>query len=118
MGNCRPRRTDRQAPDPRRARHPGQRDRSGRTDEALGLLGAMAKRRAGPQAIGRYNKDVNPTSPPAVVAASRAAATGKILAVDYGRTRIGLAIAESANGIARPFGTLERVNRNEDMRRL
>src|SRR5258708_37361424 len=45
-------------------------------------------------------------------------ATGKILAVDYGRTRIGLAIAESLQGIAQPLGTLKRVNRNEDMRRL
>jgi len=38
--------------------------------------------------------------------------------VDYGRARIGLAIAESPQGIAQPLGTLERVNRNEDMRRL
>jgi putative holliday junction resolvase len=45
-------------------------------------------------------------------------ATGKILAVDYGRTRIGLAIAESLQGIAQPLGTLQRINRNEDMRRL
>jgi putative holliday junction resolvase len=44
--------------------------------------------------------------------------TGKILAVDYGRARIGLAIAESLQGIARPLGTLARINRNEDMRRL
>lgn len=43
---------------------------------------------------------------------------GKILAVDYGRARIGLAIAESRQGIAQPLGTLARVNRNEDMRRL
>jgi putative Holliday junction resolvase len=46
------------------------------------------------------------------------AANGKILAVDYGRARIGLAISESLNGIPQPFGTLHRVNRNEDMRRL
>jgi putative holliday junction resolvase len=45
-------------------------------------------------------------------------ATGQILAVDYGRARIGLAIAESLQGIAQPLGTLERINRNEDMRRL
>jgi putative Holliday junction resolvase len=44
--------------------------------------------------------------------------SGKILAVDYGRARIGLAIAESLQGIARPLGTLKRINRNEDMRRL
>lgn len=43
---------------------------------------------------------------------------GQILAVDYGRARIGLAIAESLHGIAQPLVTLDRVNRNEDMRRL
>jgi putative holliday junction resolvase len=43
---------------------------------------------------------------------------GSILAVDYGRARIGLAIAETETQLARPLLTLERVNRNEDMRRL
>jgi putative Holliday junction resolvase len=43
---------------------------------------------------------------------------GAILAIDYGRARIGLAIADSESGIAQPLGTLERINRNEDMRRL
>ena len=38
--------------------------------------------------------------------------------MDYGRARIGLAIAESLQGIAQPLGTLRRINRNEDMRRL
>jgi putative holliday junction resolvase len=61
---------------------------------------------------------VNPVSPSIGLASSRANGTGKILAIDYGRVRIGLAIAESANGIAQPLGTLQRVNRNEDMRRL
>lgn len=41
-----------------------------------------------------------------------------ILAIDYGRARIGLAIADAQAGLARPFGSLERINRNEDMRRL
>jgi putative pre-16S rRNA nuclease len=45
-------------------------------------------------------------------------ASGSILAVDYGRARIGLAIAEVETQLARPLLTLERVNRNEDMRRL
>ena len=44
--------------------------------------------------------------------------TGSILAVDYGRARIGLAIAETEARLPRPLLTLERVNRNEDMRRL
>jgi putative Holliday junction resolvase len=43
---------------------------------------------------------------------------GTILAVDYGRARIGLAIAELEAQLPRPLLTLERINRNEDMRRL
>jgi putative Holliday junction resolvase len=45
-------------------------------------------------------------------------AHAKILALDYGRARIGLAVAESLEGIAQPLGTMHRINRNEDMRRL
>jgi len=41
-----------------------------------------------------------------------------ILAVDYGRARMGLALADSETRIAQPLSTMERVNRNEDMRRL
>jgi putative holliday junction resolvase len=60
---------------------------------------------------------VHSTSPSSALA-SRAAKPGKILAVDYGRARIGLAITDSPQGIAQPLGTLHRINRNEDMRRL
>jgi putative Holliday junction resolvase len=42
----------------------------------------------------------------------------RILAVDYGRARMGLAIADAEAGLPQPLGTLVRVNRNEDMRRL
>ena len=42
----------------------------------------------------------------------------KILALDYGRSKIGLALAGSEARIAEPHDTLERVNRNEDLRRL
>jgi len=42
----------------------------------------------------------------------------RILALDYGRSRIGVALADTAVGLAQPFCTLERINRNEDMRRL
>ena len=42
----------------------------------------------------------------------------KILAIDYGRRKMGLALADLAARIAEPYTTLERVNRNEDMRRL
>jgi putative Holliday junction resolvase len=41
-----------------------------------------------------------------------------ILAIDYGRARIGLAIADEETRLPRPLDTLTRVNRNEDMRRL
>lgn len=41
-----------------------------------------------------------------------------ILALDYGRARIGLAIADVETALAQPLGTLDRINRNEDMRRL
>ncbi|HYL62941.1 MAG TPA: Holliday junction resolvase RuvX [Candidatus Methylomirabilis sp.] len=42
----------------------------------------------------------------------------RILALDYGRARIGAALADASGSEARPLATLERVNRNEDMRRL
>jgi putative Holliday junction resolvase len=41
-----------------------------------------------------------------------------ILALDYGRARIGMAIADAETAMAQPLGTLDRINRNEDMRRL
>ena len=43
---------------------------------------------------------------------------GRILALDYGRTKIGMALADSEACIAEPYDTLDRINRNEDMRRL
>jgi putative pre-16S rRNA nuclease len=46
------------------------------------------------------------------------AKSARILAVDYGRARMGLAIADAAAGLPQPMGVLVRVNRNEDMRRL
>jgi len=42
----------------------------------------------------------------------------RILGIDYGRARIGLAIADAATSLPQPLDTLERINRNEDMRRL
>jgi len=46
------------------------------------------------------------------------AKSARILAVDYGRARMGLAIADAEAGLPQPLGVLVRVNRNEDMRRL
>jgi putative holliday junction resolvase len=43
---------------------------------------------------------------------------GSILSIDYGRERMGLAIADANVKMAHPLSTIERVNRNEDMRRL
>jgi putative Holliday junction resolvase len=43
---------------------------------------------------------------------------GKILGLDYGRAKIGIALADAEVRMAQPFSTMERVNRNEDMRRL
>jgi putative holliday junction resolvase len=65
----------------------------------------------------RYNRSVS-TSQGSKQAAISGAAGATILAVDYGRARIGLAIASMGTRLAEPLGTLERVNRNEDMRRL
>ena len=58
---------------------------------------------------------MSPNAAPAVKSASSA---GKILAIDYGRVRIGLAIADWPHGLPQPLATLGRINRNEDMRRL
>lgn len=46
------------------------------------------------------------------------AAPSKILAIDYGRRKFGLALADVEARIAEPYAILERINRNEDMRRL
>jgi putative holliday junction resolvase len=45
-------------------------------------------------------------------------ASAQILALDYGRTKIGIAMADVQARVAAPFATLARINRNEDMRRL
>ena len=42
----------------------------------------------------------------------------RILALDYGRARIGMALADEEARLARPLGTLERINRNADISNL
>jgi putative holliday junction resolvase len=42
----------------------------------------------------------------------------RVLAVDYGRKRIGLALSDELGITARPLGIIERTNRERDMRRL
>ena len=53
-------------------------------------------------------------------AKSAEAKTGarRILAVDYGRKRIGLALSDELGLTAQPLATIERANRRDDMRRL
>lgn len=43
---------------------------------------------------------------------------GRVLALDYGRRRIGLAISDELRLTAQPLATLERQNRAADLRRL
>jgi putative holliday junction resolvase len=42
----------------------------------------------------------------------------RVLAVDYGRKRIGLAISDELGLTAQPLATIERTNHRDDMRRL
>jgi putative Holliday junction resolvase len=43
---------------------------------------------------------------------------GRVLAIDYGRRRLGLAVSDEERKLARPIETLERVNRRYDLARL
>jgi len=43
---------------------------------------------------------------------------GRVLAIDYGRRRLGLAVSDEGRMVARPLDTLERVNRRADVARL
>jgi putative Holliday junction resolvase len=74
-------------------------------------LGALAKGHSGPKAVKKGS--LTDTQGHKI-----AKSAGSVLAVDYGRARIGLAIADPETQLPRPLLTLERVNRNEDMRRL
>lgn len=49
---------------------------------------------------------------------SAAAKSARILAIDYGRRRIGLAVSDELGIMAVPVAALERKNRQEDIRRL
>jgi putative Holliday junction resolvase len=45
-------------------------------------------------------------------------ATGRVLAIDFGRKRFGLAISDKLGVTARPLSTFARTNRRDDLRRL
>jgi putative holliday junction resolvase len=50
--------------------------------------------------------------------AAHAATGGRILAIDYGRKRFGLAISDELGMTSRPLATLPRTNRRDDLRRI
>jgi len=78
----------------------------------------MASGRPRPPALERYNCYVKDMSPVSGGASSASSPAGNILAIDYGRVRIGLAVADSPHAVARPLATIERINRNQDLRRI
>lgn len=53
-----------------------------------------------------------------VAAADSAPKSGRILAIDYGRRRIGLAISDELGLTAQPLPTIQRKNRRADLHRL
>jgi len=50
--------------------------------------------------------------------AKRPTAAGRVLAMDYGRRRLGLAVSDEGRMVARPLETVERMNRRADLARL
>jgi putative holliday junction resolvase len=64
-------------------------------------------------AIPRANTSYTPAAGP-----DRALPRKRILAIDYGRKRMGLALSDELRLTAQPLGTLLRTNRQVDLRRL
>jgi putative holliday junction resolvase len=62
-------------------------------------------------AVREHSREIVPSAAPAEKRA-------RILAVDYGRKRIGLALSDELGVTARPLATLVRANRRQDLRRL
>lgn len=54
----------------------------------------------------------SPGAPP------KSSAAGRILAIDYGRKRIGVAVSDELGLTAHPLENIQRSNREADMRRL
>jgi putative holliday junction resolvase len=52
------------------------------------------------------------------ISRSGARRTGRVLAIDYGRKRFGLAISDELGVTSRPLATLARTNRRDDLRRI
>jgi putative Holliday junction resolvase len=55
---------------------------------------------------------------PSGLAAGQGAARAPVLAIDYGRKRLGLALSDVLGVIARPLATWNRTNRRRDLARL
>jgi putative Holliday junction resolvase len=62
-------------------------------------------------AVGRISGLRSETQPPGILAP-------RILAIDYGRKRIGLALSDELGITAQPLGVLIHKNRRDDIRRL
>jgi len=56
--------------------------------------------------------------PRALPSLTSSGATGVILAIDYGKKRLGLALSDELGITARPYATWARVNRRRDLARL
>src|SRR5580693_3510164 len=70
-----------------------------------------------------YTRRKNMTAGPRTIVRDRSAASpesrpNRILALDYGRKRIGLALSDELQLTAQPLLVLNRVNRRDDLRRL
>ncbi len=50
--------------------------------------------------------------------AANSGATGVILAIDYGKKRLGLALSDEFGVTSRPYATWTRINRRRDLARL
>lgn len=59
-----------------------------------------------------------PTPAPTTVLTRPAEVPGVILAIDYGRKRLGLALSDESGVTTRPFATWTRTNRRRDLARL
>jgi putative Holliday junction resolvase len=62
---------------------------------------------ASPRSIARGSSAASPESRPS-----------RVLAIDYGRKKIGLALSDELQLTAQPLLVLQRVNRRDDLRRL
>ena len=57
-------------------------------------------------------------APPKISASEPAPSPGRIMAIDYGRKRFGLALSDELGLTSQPLTTLPRTNRRDDLRRL